>query len=216
MTESAWQILTVDIDGTLTLVHGWGEIAHAFGREAEFGATQRRFFAHEEGEDEHLATLLDLATGRTVAEVDAVVDRTPKLAGIGEGIRDLHRQGVRVLLLTHNPGYVVDFYRRTFGFDDGAGVTVPVGPDGRIGHASSVHADKVGALRALLQPGSVDPRRVVHVGDGWSDAEVFRQVGGGIALNSRLPEVRAAADLALETRDFRDVVAALGALRPRP
>jgi 3-deoxy-D-manno-octulosonate 8-phosphate phosphatase KdsC-like HAD superfamily phosphatase len=57
---------------------------------------------------------------------------------------------------------------------------------------------------------------VAHVGDGWSDAEVFRQVGGGVALNSPLVEVNRAADLALTTEEFPDVVAALARLAPRP
>ncbi len=215
MADFPWRAVTVDIDGTLTLVHGWREIARAFGREPEFEATHRRFFAHEVGEDEHLTDLLALATGRSVDEVSAVVARTPRLTGIGEGVRELHELGSRALLLTHNPSYVVDQYCREFGFDDGDGIPVPVGRGGRIGPASSVHADKLGGLRRLLERFPIDPRQVVHVGDGWSDAAVFRVVGGGVALNSELPEVNATADRVLSTRDFREVVRVLRTFGPR-
>ena len=91
-----WRLVTVDIDGTLTLRHGWRDIAVAFGRLEAFEDTNRRFFAQEIGEDPHLADLLDLATGHTVAEVTAVVEKTPKLRGIREGVSRLHARGARV------------------------------------------------------------------------------------------------------------------------
>jgi len=205
----------VDIDGTLTRTHGWQEMADAFGGEAAFRTTNRRFFAHEIGEDQHLADLLDLVTGRTVAEVLAVVERTPKLRRIREGVGELHARGVRVALLTHNPTYVVEWYCRTFDFDDFDAVDAQPVVDGRIGAPSGVRADKVSGMRSLLGRARLVPSAAAHVGDGWSDAEVFRTIGGGIALNSRLPEVNRAADIALTTEEFPDVVAALERIRPR-
>jgi phosphoserine phosphatase len=210
-----WHLVTVDIDGTLTRTHGWKEIAVAFGRLATFEETNRRFFAHQVGEDVHLADLLDLTTGHTVAEVEAVLERTPKLAGIAEGVSQLHDRGAQVALLTHNPTYVADWYRRTFGFDDAAAVEAQTVDGGRIGPPIDVRADKPGGLRVLLSRDRTPPSRVAHVGDGWSDAEVFALVGGGVALNSPYPEVNRAADLALTTPDFRDVVEGLSHLVPR-
>lgn len=215
MDRFRWRLVTVDIDGTLTRGHGWRPIAAAFGRTSEFEASNRQFYAHEIGEDQHLANILGIATGHTVAEVEAIVERTPKLDGIAEGVRVLHRHGARVALLSHNPSYVTSYYRRTFAFDDEEGVDAQAITDGRIGPPAGVHADKVQAVELLLVRAGAQRFETVHVGDGWSDARVFRTVGGGVALNSFLPEVRAAADLSLSTRDFRDVTAALGALSPR-
>ncbi len=211
-----WRLVTVDIDGTLTRTHGWRELAVAFGRLEAYESTNRRFFAKEVGEDEHLAELLEVATGHTVAEVESVLERTPKLHGISEGISQLKEKGARVALLTHNPVYVADWYRRTFGFDDADAVTAQAIESGRIGPPVGVRADKVGGMRALLTRHAIAPREAVHVGDGWSDALVFRVVGGGVALNSELPDVNRAADLALTTRDFREVATALSRLSPRP
>ena len=215
MGSYPWRLVTVDVDGTLTLVHGWNEIAVAFDRISEYESANRRFFAHEVGEDEHLCDLLALATGHTVAEVEGVVARTPKLEHIGEGVRALHRRGARVALLTHNPPYVTEFYRRTFGFDDVEGVANQPILDGVLGLPRNVRANKLGGLKSLLGRAQLSPSAVVHVGDGWSDAEVFRAVGGGVALNSTLPEVELAADRIVKTRDFGDVVAVLDDLLPR-
>jgi HAD superfamily phosphoserine phosphatase-like hydrolase len=215
VSEYPWRLVTVDIDGTLTRTHGWREIAVAFDRRGEFETTHSRFLAKEIGEDEHLTELLDLARGHTIPEVEAIVRRTPKLAGIEEGVIGLHQRGARVALLSHNPAYVVEMYRRTYGFDGGEGVEVPVDRDGRLGRVREVRADKPGALGRLLERFGVEARSTAHVGDGWSDAEVFRRVGAGIALNSRFPEVERAADRAVRSEDFRDVVGVLDELRPR-
>ena len=210
-----WRLVTVDIDGTLTVGHGWRPIARAFGALATFEDSNRRFFAHEIGEDAHLTNLLSIATGHTVTEVEAVLATTPKLANIAAGVAGLHELGARVMLLTHNPEYVADWYRRTFGFDGFEAVTAQRVVDGRIGAPVDVHADKPGALRALIAREKASASSVVHIGDGWSDAALFPLVGGGIALNSPYPEVRQRADLALTTRDFRDVVDGVSHLRPR-
>lgn len=215
MPQIPWGLVTVDIDGTLTLVHGWAEIARTFGRSEAFEATTRRFNAHEIGEDEHLTNLLDVAEGHAVAEVEEVLARTPKLSGIAEGVAELHAAGAWVALLSHNPTYVADWYRRTFGFDDFEAVAGQPVVDGRIGFASGVRADKPGGMRALLLRYDVPATAAVHVGDGASDAEVFRIVGGGVALNSPDPEVRRQADLVVTTRDFRDVAQGILRLRPR-
>ncbi len=216
MPSLPWGLVTFDLDGTLTLGHGWRPIAAAFDRMEEFDATQRKFVARTIGEDEHLAELLDLARGRTVAEVLHVVAATPRLAGLGEGLAELRRAGVRSAVLSHNPDYVVDWYRATFGFDDAEGVAVPREPDGRIGRAGRIRADKPAGLARLAGRAGVGLGSVVHVGDGWADAALFPLVGGAVAVNSRLPEVERAADRAVHTRDFSDVVAAVLSLPPRP
>jgi phosphoserine phosphatase len=213
--EFPFRLVTVDIDGTLTLVHGWHEIAAAFHRLPDYDRTQRRFLSHEIGEEPHLMELLDLATGHTVAEVLAVVARTPTLDHIALGVKELHRRGSRAALLTHNPPYVSEYYRRTFGFDDDEGSPDPPIVNGVIGPPSSARADKLAGLQALIDRAQVPRASVVHVGDGWSDAEVFPHVGGGVALNSPFPEVNRAADLRLKTRDFLEVVSALSRMVPR-
>ena len=210
-----WRLVTVDIDGTLTVGHGWRPIAQAFGGQAAFEESNRRFFAGEIGEDAHLTNLLRITTGRTVAEVETILGATPKLDGISEGIAELHGRGARIDLLTHNPDYVADWYRRTFGFDGFAAVTAQPVIDGRIGLPIDVHADKPGALHSLLAREQVPARSVVHVGDGRSDAALFPLVGAGVALNSPYADVRLAADLALTTNDFREVVLGISRLRPR-
>ena len=211
-----WRLVTVDIDGTLTLRHGWEALAEAFGRLPEFEAIRRRFRAREMDEDAQLAGFLGLAVGRTLVEVHDVLERTPKLHGILEGVTGLHARGARVALLSHNPTYVVEWYRQRFGFDDGEGVSGQPVELGRIGRPAGVRAGKAGGLARLRERLQVSAGQAAHVGDGTSDASIFRRVGGGVAVNAGSDEVRQAADVSLRTEDFRDIVEALDRMRPRP
>jgi len=211
-----WPLVTVDIDGTLTTVHGWRQISDALGQSARFARTNRRFFAREIGEDEHLKDMLEIVDGVPLEKVEAILESTPRLRWIGEGVRDLHAHGTRVALLTHNPPYVCEWYCRKFEFDDFEGAAVQHVVDGIVQAPRDVRADKPSGLRALLLRSGTSAERVVHVGDGWADAVIFPLVGRGVALNAPRPEVRAAADLAIETDDFREVTAAIERLEPRP
>lgn len=214
MAGTPWGLVTVDIDGTLTLVHGWRKIAERFGRVPEYLETNGRFQRREIGEDPHLADLLALSRGHSVAEVEFALEATPRLEGIAEGIAELHRAGVRVALLTHNPPYVARWYAREFGFDDLEGTVVPEPAPGEpIRIPGSVHADKVGGLKRLGIRLGVGLQATVHVGDGWSDAALFPLIGAGVALNSPYPAVDAAATRAFHVRDFRPVAAGILGLR---
>jgi phosphoserine phosphatase len=206
MTASPWRLATVDIDGTLTTIPGWLAIARQFGKEEEYRALIRRQRAGEVTQDEAVAGLLSFAEGHTLAEVVAVVVRTPRLEHIPEGVDRLHGQEVKVALLTHNPPYVTEWYRRFAGFDGAAGLggRIPVGTV--IGRGEGIHADKVGGLASLCREFGARPNEVVHVGDSMADVEVFRRVGLGIALNPSRPEVAQAADRVLMTSDFEVVV----------
>jgi phosphoserine phosphatase len=204
-----WRLVTVDIDGTLTLVHGWRVLAERFGRVEFYERTMARIRARAATEDETIAALVSIAEGHTVADVVEVLEVTPRLTGIPAGVRRLHDEGLRVALLTHNPAYVTDWYRHFAGFDDAAGIRGGQLTEPRIGSSIGVGADKPGGLATLLERSHLDARAVVHVGDAGPDAAIFPLVGGGVALNPKSDAVRRAADVAIDTTEFGDVVDAL-------
>jgi phosphoserine phosphatase len=215
MTPFPWQLVTFDIDGTLTTVHGWQYIAERLGRSVDFEATTQRYRAGEIQVDEHVANLLRIAEGRTLEEIESILEATPRISGISETIDALRSRGACAALLTHNPPYVCQWYVRRFGFDDFEGTIVPPIARGRIPAPGAVRADKIGGLRRLLARQGIPPRRAVHVGDQRQDAELFSLMGGGVALNSRDPVVQGKADRILDTDDLREIVPVLAELEPR-
>jgi len=210
-----WQLVCFDIDGTLTQGHGWRFLAERTGRLTEYDTTNRAFLAGRIGEDDHLRDLLNLAVGLERTEIEAILELTPKIGGITATVADLHDRGSRVAILSHNPEYVCDWYRRRFGFDDAAGTPGTRFEGGRVATYGAVRASKELGLSALLERAGADAERTVHVGDGWADAAIFPRVGAGVALNTRMPEVRQAADLALDLTDLRTLPGLLEPLVPR-
>ncbi|MCI4350728.1 MAG: haloacid dehalogenase-like hydrolase [Thermoplasmata archaeon] len=211
-----WRLVTIDIDGTLTTVHGWRFLAEQRGWGALWRQSTARYLRRETNEDEHLRDLLGLAEGLDRASLYEILEATPKIAGIGEAVAAWHADGTKVALLTHNPPYIVAWWKKRFGFDAADGVRrAPGFRRGRVGAAGAVVADKAGGLHRLLRKLTIDAAATVHIGDGWADAELFPLVGAGVALNSRLREVERAADLVRHHHDLRPMVPALQKLRPR-
>jgi phosphoserine phosphatase len=209
MTRGPWRLATFDLDGTLTLVHGWRALGEAFGRVDQYERAMAAIRSGRAPENETLTALLRITEGRTVDQVEAVLAATPKLAHLPEGVRRLRDEGIHSALLTHNPPYVTDWYRRFAGFEDAGGMRGDQATHPVIGPPHDIHADKPGALYEFEARHAVPAAQVVHVGDARPDAAIFRLVGGGIALNADRPDVVAAADLALRTTDFSDVVEAI-------
>lgn len=217
------QLVCFDLDGTVSLGHGWERIARRQGRLAEFQEAQERFRAGRSGEDTHLATLLNLAEGMSLTDLQEVLSGAPHLRHLSELVRELHRRGARVVLLTHNPEYVCRWYAERFGFDAWAGTRQRVGRSGKILHVGRRRVDKREGLRLLLEATGATPAATVHIGDGAADATVFPYVGTGISLNSVVRRVREEADVSLETRDALDLLPYLSRTRrsrprrlPRP
>ena len=207
MADLPYRLVTVDIDGTLTSVHGWAYIAERLGRRRAYDRTQAEFSAGRIGEDEHLRNLLAIAEGASRRELTRILAETPRARGIREGVQRLHGLGSHVALLTHNPSYVCDWYRAEFGIDAADGLLgSPRFRAGRVGPAGEVRADKLAGLGRLTARFGVGPRDVAHIGDGSADASVFPLVGLGVAFGTQSASIRAAADATVEGRDFRRVV----------
>jgi phosphoserine phosphatase len=210
-----YRLVTLDLDGTLTLAHGWWSIANALGRSDQFERTQSEFRGGRIGEDQHIRNLLSIAEGTPVTQLVTILAETPKVEGIGPSVERLHALGARVALLTHNPGYVTGWYSRAYGFDGADGLTgSPPVVDGRIGRPVGSASDKLGGLRRLCERFRVGSFQVAHVGDGLADAAVFPRVGLGVAFRTQIPAVRAAADVTVEGSDLLPVVEVLGRTPP--
>ena len=205
---TAYRVVSFDIDGTLTLGHGWFYISSALGRLDDYAATTAGYRAGMIGEDEHLSNLLNIAAGSTTDEIVKILETIPLIENIAKGIQLLKDEGMRTYLLTHNPGYVCLWYQEAFGLD-GFRCSRQAVRKGRICRAPNVHADKIGWLGEICRAEGLVPANVVHVGDSDSDAAVFRQAGIGIAVNAGSRSARDVATLAINTSDMMDIVLAV-------
>lgn len=202
-----FRVVSFDIDGTLTLGHGWFYIASVLGRLDSFRKSREAFLRQEIGEDEHLTNLLNLAAGASPSRITEALKKTPRIDRIPEGLARLKEAGLRTYLLTHNPPYVCRWYMEEFGFDGYIGAVQQV-RRGRICRTTS-RADKVLWMRKICDREKVSTGEFAHVGDGDSDAAVFEQAGGGIAVNSRSRAAISSAARSLNTTDMTEIVEAV-------
>jgi phosphoserine phosphatase len=209
MAEFPFRLVSFDIDGTLTVGHGWRYIADSLGRTRAYEATQRRFLSGEQGEDEHLRALLRIAEGLPLERLSPILEATPRVDGIRETVTALVSAGVVPVLLTHNPGYVSDWYVDRFGFAASDGTVG--GPsswvrDGRIVGPGELRVDKLGGLDRLLRRFDVPASAAAHLGDSRPDVEIFPRVAFGVAVNPTDPQTAAAADALIRTNDLQEVL----------
>lgn len=215
MARFPWKLVTVDIDDTLTTVHGWRTIAHAAGRLPAYEAESRRIRNDGIDEDAHLKVLFGFATGLDRPRLDAALAGTPRVAHIAATVQAIRARGARCSLLTHNPDYVIAWYDRRFGFEGGSGGWGSKLRQGVVRPPNGVRADKVRGLSLLRRRFRVRASEVVHVGDAWPDARLAPLLGGFVAFNPRSADVAAAADAVVRSRDLASLLPVLERLAPR-
>jgi P-type Cu2+ transporter len=108
-----------------------------------------------------------------------------------EAIRELHRMGLRVAMITGDAQSVADSVAQRVGVDEVAAEVLP--------------ADKAAAVKRFQSGG----HRVAMVGDGVNDAPALAQADVGIAIGAGTDVAAESAGIILVRDDPRDVVGAI-------
>jgi len=108
-----------------------------------------------------------------------------------EAVRELHRLGIRVAMISGDSKTVADSVARRIGIDDVAAEVLP--------------ADKAMAVRRFM----ADGKKVAMVGDGVNDAPALATANVGIAIGAGTDVAIESAGIVLVRSDPRDVVGAI-------
>ena len=108
-----------------------------------------------------------------------------------QAVRELHRLGLRVAMITGDAKAVAESVARRLGIDDVAAEVLP--------------ADKASAIRKFQAGG----KRVAMVGDGVNDAPALATANVGIAIGAGTDVAVESAGIVLVRSDPRDVVRAI-------
>jgi Cu+-exporting ATPase len=133
-------------------------------------------------------TVMFIAVDRKAAGLVAVSD--PVKETTPEAIRQLHDEGMRIVMLTGDNRATADAVARKLGIDE---VMAEVLPDG-----------KAAAVKRLQEAG----RFVVMAGDGINDAPALAQAQVGIAMGSGTDVAMESAGVTLVKGDLRGIVRA--------
>jgi Cu2+-exporting ATPase len=134
-------------------------------------------------------TVLHVVAGDRVIGALAVEDEIrPESA---QAVEDLHRQGIRVAMITGDSQAVAEAVAQRLSIDEVAAQVLP--------------ADKAAAVARFQEGG----QRVAMVGDGVNDAPALAQADVGIAIGAGTDVAVESADIVLVRNDPRDVVGAI-------
>jgi Cu+-exporting ATPase len=133
-------------------------------------------------------TVMFVARGSTLAGIIGVAD--PVKASTPEAIATLHREGIRIVMLTGDSRTTAQAVARTLGIDD---VIAEVLPD-----------QKVDVVKRLQAEG----RFVAMAGDGINDAPALAQANVGIAMGTGTDVAMESAAVTLVKGDLRGIARA--------
>lgn len=206
------RLAVFDLDGTLVpkttvCLH----LAEWVGHLDALRELEGRYAAHEISNTEVAALDAPHYAGLSLDDVDRRLDSIPCIAGISETVEGLRRRGMEVLLATVTWRFAAEHFARRYGFDAVCGCEMTVTDGRRLGGAVARHIeaeDKLAFVAEYAEARGISLDECVAVGDSRSDLPLFGAVGLAIALNAT-PAAVAAAHVAIETDDLRDVLAAI-------
>jgi phosphoserine phosphatase len=155
--------------------------------------------------------------GRALTDVAKLLEDQPWISGIAETVDALHADGAEVLLATITWRFAAECLAERLGFDAISGTELE-SRDGLLTGTVSRQFDewdKLAFVEAFCHEQGVPLAEAAAVGDSRSDVPLFGRVGLAIALNAT-EDARAAAHVALDTDDLRDVLPLLGIGEDKP
>ena len=176
---------------------------------------ERRYAAHEISNTDVAVGDAPHYAGVSVEEVCNRLDSIPCIGGIAETVEALKARGMHVLLATVTWRIAAEHFARRYGFDAVCGCEMALDADGRLAGVVARHIeaeDKLAFVAAYAAEHGIGLEECAAIGDSRSDLPLFEGVGLAIALNAT-PAAVAAADVAIETADLRDVLSAMNVPR---
>jgi phosphoserine phosphatase len=153
---------------------------------------------------ECLAFEYKLLQGMKLADILREVSKVEVIKNVRETVEKLQGHRIRVVLLTDNPDFLCAYLIERFGFEGYIGSKVGI-KDGIVTSEIETLPDKRLGLRKYCAWTGIPPSKCAHVGDWVNDVPVFRIVRYSVALNAKVPKVKAAASHSMDTDDLLDV-----------
>lgn len=205
-----WRLACFDLDGTLIPgTTASQHLANALGHGALVADMERRYDAGELSNRAFADAEASFYAGRSLKEVERLLDDVPLIAGIGETVRGLNALGVECVICTVAWQFAARVLAQRFGFAAASGVAMRTDADGLLTGEVARHFEeehKVEFARSLCRERNIDLSNVFAVGDARSDLPLFAAVGFSVALNATA-QARAAASTSLENSDLASVLA---------
>lgn len=201
-------VVVFDLDGTLLRGTSVAKVlAERLGHGRALDELERAFVAGERSSRAIADAAASQCTGHTVAELVRLLEDAPWIDGLADTVATLRGAGSQVLVATITWRFAAEALRRWHGFDAVCGTEIEVQGGVVTGRISRYFEedDKCDFVVGWCAGQGIALTDVVAVGDSRSDLPVFGRVGRSVALNATA-QARAAATVAIETDDLREVL----------
>ena len=200
------RLVSLDLDGTLIHPAIFNAVADAMGFGEPLQWSYQEYLAGRMSLEDAFHHDYKHFVGRHVGEMRAVLAAsTAWTPGIRDAVARLHEAGLRVIVTTDQPRFLAEA-TLAFGVDEVVCSEAEVRHERVTGVVRPEFA-KWPNLERYLRARRVDPRDVVHAGNGTNDIPVFERVGRSVAVNALHPSVNAAASASIERVEDLDEVA---------
>ncbi len=214
-----WRLLVADLDGTLVTGSVAAHLDRWIGHESTIAELQGELrdgqVTNAQVADAYAPLYRDVSRAGAAAALADIAC----LTGIPEGVNLLAERGIEAVIATVGWSFGADSLAGVWGFAGARGVDLEVDPTtdrftGRV-QRHFEPAEKVDFAAEFCAQNGTTLDAVVAVGDGSSDLPLFDAVGYSVALNAS-PDARAAASVAVDSRNFLDALKAVPGLLDIP
>jgi phosphoserine phosphatase len=142
-------------------------------------------------------------------DIEEILRPVPIIAGIRETVAELHRNGVRCVIISGGLDYTARRIAEENGFDDHLANSLACDTSGRLTGEGVLRVEltnKRKALQRFQDAYGINEERTVAIGNSFVDVSMFSGSGLSIAFNPIDDFVEKSADVVLRTRDLRDVL----------
>src|SRR5713226_3961947 len=204
MPFSSLSMVSFDVDGTIFRKPALTHAARSLGIGEKWNALDEMYLRRRITKRELLTSQYKLLQGMKLTDILREVSNVEVIKNVRETVEKLQGHRIRVVLLTDNPDFLCAYLIERFGFEGYVGSKVGV-KDGIVTGEIETLPDKRLGLRKYCAWTGIPPSRCAHVGDWINDVPVFGIVRYSVALNAKLPKVKAAVSHSMDTDDLLDV-----------
>jgi len=214
MNKIKYPLVCFDLDGTLLqdTVFIWSNLHEHFRTDEEVRTRAKEdFFSGRISYREWFFTDIDLLAraGADLQSMTSLIDGLSVTPGSHETIAVLKKAGARIAVISGSIDLALNRHFKQGVFDHVLINRVFFDDEGALTGGEPTRYDlerKADGLRALARRETVRLSETVYVGDNYNDVPAARTAGLSIAFNCRSDELRAAADVIIESNNLRSIL----------
>ena len=203
MAGTALELVSFDVDGTILRGRILNYLRIPKECHDQIEALHESYHSGKLGYEGTLRAQFSLLTGMKASEIVPRLTDLPLVSDLQPTVERLSLRGVKVVILTDNPSFVVD-PMRNYGFKDVIASEIEI-QGGALTSRMHILTNKLHALRKYCLEDGLDIARCAHVGDGFNDVVAFKGVGFSIAFNSHEEQASSAATYRVNGNSMLDV-----------